>query len=47
MESDQGQKTKRPYAIAMKHGGPFGLAGIWENWKELVDRASRSSRVTQ
>ena len=23
---------KRPYAIGMKDGSPFGLAGIWENW---------------
>ena len=24
---------KQPYAIAMKNGAPFGLAGLWENWK--------------
>ena len=24
---------KQPYAIAMKNGEPFALAGIWENWK--------------
>jgi putative SOS response-associated peptidase YedK len=24
--------AKRPYAIGMKDGSPFGLAGIWENW---------------
>ena len=30
----KGQKAKRPYAIAMKDGAPFALAGIWENWKE-------------
>ena len=23
----------RPYAIAMKDSSPFGLAGLWENWK--------------
>src|SRR5919197_1281130 len=28
----KGQKAKQPYAIAMKDGAPFGLAGIWENW---------------
>ena len=22
------------HAIAMKAGAPFGLAGIWENWRE-------------
>jgi putative SOS response-associated peptidase YedK len=24
------QKAKQPYAIAMKDGAPFGLAGVWE-----------------
>jgi len=24
----------QPYAIAMRDGAPFGIAGIWENWKE-------------
>jgi putative SOS response-associated peptidase YedK len=27
-------KVKQPYAIAMKDGYPFGLGGIWENWKD-------------
>ncbi len=26
-------RAKQPYAIAMKDGSPFGLAGIWENWR--------------
>ncbi|SEF11606.1 Putative SOS response-associated peptidase YedK [Rhizobiales bacterium GAS191] len=26
-------KAKRLYAIAMKDGSPFALAGIWESWK--------------
>jgi putative SOS response-associated peptidase YedK len=30
----KGQTAKQPYAIAMKDGAPFGIAGIWENWKE-------------
>jgi len=30
----KGQKARQPYAIAMKDGAPFGIAGIWENWKE-------------
>jgi putative SOS response-associated peptidase YedK len=25
--------ARQPYAIAMRDGSPFGLAGIWENWK--------------
>jgi putative SOS response-associated peptidase YedK len=28
----KGARAKQPYAIAMKDGSPFGLAGIWENW---------------
>jgi putative SOS response-associated peptidase YedK len=30
----KGQKAKQPFAIAMKDGSPFGIAGLWENWKE-------------
>lgn len=30
----KGEKTKQPYAIGMKDGSPFGLAGIWENGKD-------------
>jgi hypothetical protein len=30
----KGQRAKQPYAIAMKDGAPFGIAGIWENWKQ-------------
>lgn len=26
--------VKQPYAIAMRDGAPFGIAGIWENWKD-------------
>ena len=29
----KGQKAKQPCAIAMKDGKPFGIGGIWENWK--------------
>jgi putative SOS response-associated peptidase YedK len=25
---------RRPYAVAMKDGAPFGLAGVWDNWKD-------------
>jgi putative SOS response-associated peptidase YedK len=25
--------AKQPYAVAMKDGSPFGIAGLWENWK--------------
>jgi putative SOS response-associated peptidase YedK len=30
----KGQRAKKPYAIAMQDGSPFGIAGIWENWKD-------------
>ena len=30
----KGQKAKQPYAIGMKDGSPFGLGGLWENWKD-------------
>jgi len=30
----KGQKAKQPYAIAMRDGKPFGIGGIWENWKD-------------
>jgi putative SOS response-associated peptidase YedK len=29
----KGQRAKQPFAIAMKDGSPFGIAGLWENWK--------------
>ena len=29
----KGLKPKQPYAIGMKSGEPFALAGIWENWQ--------------
>jgi hypothetical protein len=30
----KGQKAKQPYAIAMKDRAPFGIGGLWENWKQ-------------
>ncbi len=30
----KGQKARQPYAIAMKNGSPFGVAGLWENWRD-------------
>ena len=40
----KGQKAKQPYAIAMKDSSPFGIAGIWENWKEPTSGAQLSCR---
>jgi putative SOS response-associated peptidase YedK len=30
----RGQTAKQPYAIAMKSGDPFAIAGIWESWRQ-------------
>ena len=30
----KGAKAKQPYAIGMRDGSAFGLAGLWENWKD-------------
>jgi putative SOS response-associated peptidase YedK len=30
----KGQRAKQPFAIAMKDGSPFGIAGLWKNWKD-------------
>jgi putative SOS response-associated peptidase YedK len=30
----KGEKIKQPYAIAMADRSPFGLAGLWENWRD-------------
>jgi putative SOS response-associated peptidase YedK len=29
-----GEKRKQAYAIGLKSGAPFGLAALWENWKD-------------
>jgi putative SOS response-associated peptidase YedK len=29
----KGARAKQPYAIGMKDGSAFGLAGLWENWR--------------
>jgi putative SOS response-associated peptidase YedK len=33
-KANKGQKPKQPFAIGMKDGSPFGLGGLWENWKD-------------
>lgn len=32
-----GAKDKRPFAIAMKDGGLYAFAGLWERWKDPGD----------
>ena len=34
----KGSKTKQPYAIAMRDRSPFGIAGVWENWRDPATR---------
>jgi putative SOS response-associated peptidase YedK len=29
----KGSSPKQPYAVAMRSGEPFGLAGLWEGWR--------------
>jgi putative SOS response-associated peptidase YedK len=29
----KGARAKQPFAIGMKSGEPFGIAGIWEGWR--------------
>jgi putative SOS response-associated peptidase YedK len=31
--ASKGARVKQPYAIGMKSGEPFALAGIWESWR--------------
>src|SRR2546430_9072979 len=33
----KGQRAKQPYAIAMKDGAPFGIAGIWDFFFQAED----------
>jgi putative SOS response-associated peptidase YedK len=30
----KGQKASHPFAIAMRDGSPFGIAGLWDMWKD-------------
>ena len=36
---------KQPYAIAMRDGSPFGIAAIWENWKDPAGEWVRTFAV--
>jgi len=33
MNGDAAAKTKQPYAIALKSGEPYAMAGLWERWQ--------------
>jgi putative SOS response-associated peptidase YedK len=43
----KGEKVKQPFAIAMKDGAPFGLGGLWENWRDPVSGASSRPAPTR
>ena len=30
----EGETLKQPFALALRDGSPFGLAGLWENWRD-------------
>jgi len=32
--AEAGRENRQPYAIALKDGEPFALAGLWEPWKD-------------
>jgi putative SOS response-associated peptidase YedK len=41
----KGTKAKQPFAIAMRDGSPFGIAGIWENWKDPAGEWQRTFAI--
>jgi putative SOS response-associated peptidase YedK len=41
----RGAKAKQPFAIAMRDGSPFGIAGIWENWRDPAGEWLRTFAV--
>jgi putative SOS response-associated peptidase YedK len=41
----KGAKAKQPHAIGMKDGLPFGVAGLWENWKNPAGEWVRTFAV--
>ena len=43
MDGDQGRQ--QPYAIAMRDDSPFGIAAIWENWRDPAGEWVRTFAV--
>lgn len=37
---------KQPYCIRMRDGGPFGMAGLWEHWKDRGQTVESCTIVT-
>lgn len=40
-----GRKTKQPYYIRMRDGGPFAFAGLWERWTDPAGGAIESCTI--
>jgi len=38
-------KKKQPYLIAMTDGNPFGMAGLWEHWKDAEGNVIESCTI--
>ena len=36
---------KQPYCIRMRDGGPFGMAGLWEHWKDANGQTVESCTI--
>jgi putative SOS response-associated peptidase YedK len=41
----KGTKAKLPFAIAMRDGSPFGIAGVWENWRDPAGEWQRTFAI--
>jgi putative SOS response-associated peptidase YedK len=41
----KGTRAKQPFAIAMRDGSPFGIAGIWEKWRDPARNWQRTFAV--
>jgi putative SOS response-associated peptidase YedK len=43
----KGTKAKQPFAIAMRDGSPFGIAGIWETGRTRLESGSERSQSSR
>jgi putative SOS response-associated peptidase YedK len=41
----KGVKAKQPFAIAQRDAAPFGIAGLWENWRDPADQWQRTFAI--
>jgi len=40
-----GEKSRRPFAIALQSGEPYAFAGLWENWQHAEGAALESFTI--